>query len=226
VLYEYLSGCRTAIEPSVRDYVLHSTMHGDWTPFKPTGAFKLGGGDVSGGETEMQLTGDKDLDRARDHVLHGTRHGASGEILKSQLESQFHSLGGGDVSHGKPDMELTGDKDLDWARDYVLHSTMHGDWTPFKPTGAFKLGGGDVSGGETEMQLTGDKDLDRARDHVLHGTRHGASGEILKSQLESQFHSLGGGDVSHGKPDTELTGDNRRRQRLRGRQNHRVYAGR
>jgi hypothetical protein len=39
---------------------------------------KLGGGDVSGGKKDMEITGDKDLDRARDHVLHDTMHDGGG----------------------------------------------------------------------------------------------------------------------------------------------------
>jgi hypothetical protein len=39
---------------------------------------KLGGGDVSGGKKDMEITGDKDLDRARDHVLHDTMHNGGG----------------------------------------------------------------------------------------------------------------------------------------------------
>jgi hypothetical protein len=131
----------------------------------PALARNLGGGDVSHGKKEMELTGDIDLDRARDHVLHDNAFGVAADGAGGKL-------GGGDVSAGKKEMVLTGDIDLDRARDHVLHGTMHGrgdrgfreaeveDEHP-------KPAGGDVSGGKKEMQYTGAQDLDRAREYIL-----------------------------------------------------------
>jgi hypothetical protein len=78
------------------------------------------GGNVSGGNKEMELTGDVDLDRARDHVLHGTMH-ARGEKRFTKLgDGQQVLLGGGTVSGGKQEMEETGAEDLDRNRAHVL----------------------------------------------------------------------------------------------------------
>jgi hypothetical protein len=49
------------------------------------------GGNVSAGKKDMEVTGDIDLDRARDHVLHGTMHGRGRQGLfrrKGQRERQ------------------------------------------------------------------------------------------------------------------------------------------
>jgi hypothetical protein len=85
---------------------------------KPTDAGRVGGGDVSGGKKDMEITGDKDLDKARDHVLHGTIHGGGSDV--SPKPTDAGRVGGGDVSGGKKDMEITGDRDLDNARRHVL----------------------------------------------------------------------------------------------------------
>jgi hypothetical protein len=87
---------------------------------------------------------------------------------KSSIESPLPA--GGNVSAGKQEMEITGDIDLDRARDHVLQGTMHGPgdkgFSQAK-SGDGRLGGGDVSGGKKEFELTGAQDLDRAREHVL-----------------------------------------------------------
>jgi hypothetical protein len=108
------------------------------------------GGDVSHGKKEMERTGDYDLDRARDHVLHDNAFGVATERIRGEPA-------GGDVSHGKKDMELTGDIDLDRNRDHVLHGTMHGRGDRgFREAEVEeehpKPAGGDVSGGKKEMQ--------------------------------------------------------------------------
>jgi hypothetical protein len=60
-----------------RDHVLPGTMHGrgakSFFEGMNSASGKLGGGDVSGGNKEMKRTGNRDLDRAREHVLGGRR---------------------------------------------------------------------------------------------------------------------------------------------------------
>jgi hypothetical protein len=128
------------------------------------------GGDVSHGKQQMEITGDIELDRARDHVLHDAMHGPHDKAFGLAKEGAGGKLGGGDVSAGKQDFELTGDIDLDRARDHVLQGTMHGPgdkgFSQAKSRDG-RLGGGDVSGGKKEFELTGAQDLDRAREHVL-----------------------------------------------------------
>jgi hypothetical protein len=121
---------------------------------------------------------------------------------KTSIDSPLPA--GGDVSHGKKDMEITHDYDLDRARDHVLHDNAFGVATD---GAGGKLGGGDVSHSKKEMELTGDIDLDRARDHVLHGTMHGRGGRIYAEGEQDDEHTkLGGGDVSGGKKEMQYTG--------------------
>jgi hypothetical protein len=78
------------------------------------------GGNVSAGKKDMEVTGDIDLDRARDHVLHGTMHGRGDKGFSEGKDSASGKLGGGDVSGGNKEMKLTGNRDLDRAREHVL----------------------------------------------------------------------------------------------------------
>jgi hypothetical protein len=127
------------------------------------------GGDVSHGNKDMEVTGDRDLDRARDHVLHGAMHGPGDKAFSDVKDSAGDGkLGGGDVSHGNKEVEHTGAQDLDRARDHVVGAGGTGS-SDAKDSASGKLGGGDVSHGNKEVEHTGDADLDRAREHVLSG---------------------------------------------------------
>jgi hypothetical protein len=127
------------------------------------------GGDVSHGNKDMEVTGDRDLDRARDHVLHGAMHGPGDKAFSDVKDGAGDGkLGGGDVSHGNTEVVHTGAQDLDRARDHVAGAGGNSSSDAKDGTGG-KLGGGDVSGGKKDMEATGDADLDRAREHVLSG---------------------------------------------------------
>jgi hypothetical protein len=67
-----------ARDQALHDQALHDIRHGrgdkGFSDVNDDGAGgKLGGGDVSGGNKEMKRTGNRDLDRAREHVLGGRR---------------------------------------------------------------------------------------------------------------------------------------------------------